>query len=63
MASWVTDRGDNIAPTAYDYQVYSTGIAWPKAVLEATDVDRLADVQKERGRVLGALLNYPSYGI
>ena len=63
MASWVTDRGDNIASTAYDYQVYSTGIAWPKAVLEATDEARLADVQKERGRVLRALLNYPSYGV
>jgi len=37
MSDWVTTRGDNLSPTAYDYLTYAHGVAWPKAIIESTD--------------------------
>ncbi|KAF8964571.1 hypothetical protein BDZ97DRAFT_1918999 [Flammula alnicola] len=34
MNNWVRERGDNIDEDAYDYLVYSHGVAWPKAILQ-----------------------------
>jgi hypothetical protein len=52
MSDWINDRNGTISSNDYDYFVYSTGSAWPKAVLETGTEDNLAKVQHERGLVL-----------
>ncbi|KDR69267.1 hypothetical protein GALMADRAFT_160555 [Galerina marginata CBS 339.88] len=36
MNDWIVARGDNISSNAYDYLVYSHGVAWPNAILAKT---------------------------
>jgi hypothetical protein len=55
MSEWVVDRGDNLSSDAYDYSVYSHGVAWPKAILEATTYADLMNVQGKHQEIMKAL--------